>query len=134
MRHHAHGLTVLLIATLAGCGGNSSPPPGRAATTAPFPSVAPHGLVFKATGTANVTSATYELDGARTTQKSIKLPFQKAVDIPADGRWHKWSLTMTHGSGRVDLTATVDGALAGQSTGQADGGTGTVSVEGGLQG
>ena len=144
MRPHLYGVTVLLIASLAGCGGNAEPAGEAPSPTAhtgtivvsplPSPPAAPHTLVFKATGTAAVTSVVYELDGAKTTEKSVKLPYRKAVQIPADGKRHTWSLTMKQGSGRVDLTATVDGVTAGRSSGQADGGTGTVSVDGELRG
>jgi len=131
-----------MIALLAGCGGE--PAPTASATVAPSPSPPPsssvalrepHTLVFSATGTARVTSVTYELDGHKSTQRSVSLPWRKVVEVPADGKRHDWHLTMKHGGGRVELVAIFDGAVAGQTRGQlSGGGTGTAAVGGDLRG
>jgi hypothetical protein len=145
MRAYAYGITALLVASLAGCGENPpSPPPSPAesapaqpATVAPSSAVPlrePHSLVYSATGTAAVTSVTYELDGRKTTERSVSLPWRKVVEVPADGKRHTWSLVIKHRSGRVELVALFDGSVAGQTKGQVSGGTGTASVGGGLRG
>ena len=81
-----------------------------------------------------VSSVTYVLDGGRTTERSVSLPWRKVVDVPADGKRHSWSLTMKHRSGRVELVAIFDGAVTGQTRGQVSGGTGTASVGGNVRG
>jgi hypothetical protein len=157
MRRHGYGLaagsvllTAFLIATLAGCAGDAAPsadpaPSGGAtpgatasatATVAPSPTVAlrePHSLVFSATGTAAVTSVTFELDDHKATRRSVSLPWRETVDVPADGKLHRWSLTMKHRSGRVELVAIFDGAVTGQTRGRTSG-TGTASVGGSVRG
>jgi hypothetical protein len=152
MRPHVYGIaagsvpmTALLVAALAGCGGTAapsaepSPAPSASAPVAPSPSPSvalrePHNLVLTATGTAAVTSVTYELDGRKSTQRSVSLPWRKVVEVPADGKRHKWSLTMKHRSGRVELVAIFDGTVTGQASGRVRGGTGTASVGGSLRG
>jgi hypothetical protein len=125
---------------LTGCGEDAAPPgpaaPASAAASAaapsPSPSVAlrePHSLVFSATGTAAISSVTYEFDGRKTTERSVSLPWRKVVDVPADGKRHSWNLTVKHRSGRVELVAFFDGAVTGETKGQTDG-TGTASVGG----
>jgi hypothetical protein len=149
MRPHGYRLTagsVLMIVSLSGCAGDAepaapaSPAPDVVASSSPVsasPTVAlrePHSLVYSATGTAPVTSVTYELDGVKTTERSVTLPWRKAVDVPADGKRHTWSLKLKHRSGRVELVAIFDGSVVGQTGGQVSGGTGNAEVGGDLRG
>jgi hypothetical protein len=140
MRPHAYGIA-LLITTLAGCAGHAAPSAEATVTIQPSPSPSPsvalrepHSLVFSATGTAPITSVTAEIDGVRTTARSVKLPWRKVVEVAADGKRHTYALTMKYRTGRVELVAILDGAVVGRSLGQTSGGTGDVSASGDLIG
>lgn len=135
-----------LVVLAAGCGGNADEPPATAAapsTTAPATSAPPspsapatrqpHILVFTATGTARLTSVTYELDGKPTKLGAQKLPLRLSVDVPSDGLRHEWSLTVEHGKGNVELRAIFNGKVVGTSRGSTTG-TGTASAGGSVLG
>ncbi|GAB7051815.1 hypothetical protein JCM9534A_69410 [Catenuloplanes indicus JCM 9534] len=111
----------------AGTGGPASPVPS--AVVVPSSPAAAHSLVITAEGDAEIISIVYELDGETSTEGPASLPWRKTVEVPADGRPHRWSLTLTHGSGRATLVATFDGAPAGRSQG-AGTGQGTLRVSG----
>lgn len=134
-------MTVLV----AGCGGGVGPAgqasslPGVVVSPSPetpSPSVAlrvPHSLVFSAEGDADVISIVYELDGEKSTDRSVSLPWRKVVEVPADGRQHRWNLTLKHGGGHAELIAIFDGSVAGQTQG-AGTGSGTLEVGGAVRG
>ncbi|MET0424819.1 MAG: hypothetical protein ABW046_13135, partial [Actinoplanes sp.] len=128
MRPHVYVVTAGSV-LLAGCAGDvaapqeAPPSPVVVATSSPSPSPTvtlrePHSLVLNATGTAAVTSVTYELDGRKTTDKSVSLPWRKVVEVPADGKRHVWSLSLKHRSGKVELVAIFDGTVTGQTRGE----------------
>ncbi|WP_173068430.1 hypothetical protein [Phytohabitans houttuyneae] len=133
---------VVLLA--AGCGDNAdepaatvTAPPASATSAAPVPSTPasqqPHILVFTATGTAALTSVTYELDGKSTAVTDRKLPLRLSVDVPSDGLRHEWKLTIKHGKGNVELRAIFNGKVVGTSRGSTSG-TGTASAGGSVLG
>jgi len=137
----ASACLLVITAVLAGCGGNPAPPPRETPSSSPPPvaekTVAakePHSLVYSATGTAAVTSITYELDGQPTTLRSVKLPWRKVLEIPADGKRHDWRVAINHRDGRAELIAIFDGSVVGRSAGQVSGGSGTVSASGNVRG
>jgi hypothetical protein len=140
-------MAVLLIATLAGCAGNAAPsgedPAPEVASSSAAASVAPskppavrepHTFVFSATGTAAVTSVTYELDGEKTTERSVSLPWRKVTDVPADSRLHTWRLTVKLRSGGVKLVGIKDGTVVGQSQVRGTGDNGSAGVSGEFRG
>jgi hypothetical protein len=134
---------VVLLA--AGCGETADEPPAAAdspSVAAPSPSASaapstpaarqPHSLVVTATGTARVTSLTYELDGESTKVGAVKLPWRLSIDVPSDGLRHAWSVKLTHGKGNVEVRAIFDGKVVGTAIGSttSDTGTGTASTSG----
>jgi hypothetical protein len=131
VKRHQVTLGLLLIA-LAGCGPSqeTTPPGQRSSTTTPEQEA--HSLVLTATGTAQVTSLTYTLDGRVVRTGPATLPWEETVDIPADGRKRTWALEAEFGPGDVTLVATVDGQLLSQSSGGGDGPNGNVSIDGDL--
>ncbi|GAB7038719.1 MULTISPECIES: hypothetical protein [Catenuloplanes] len=146
MRRLGCGATLVAV-LLAGCGDTGEPAAPRPGTSAfgtsapsavpsPPPSVAgaaPRILMFTVEGDAEIISIVRELDGERTTEGPVSPPWRGTVEVPADGRPHRWSLTLTHGSGRAELVATLDGAVAGQTRG-AGTGEGTLRVSGSVDG
>jgi len=139
-------LAAAIVLLAAGCGGGfedepdaEAPPPSpstatSAATPAQTPAARqPHILVFTATGTAPITTLTYELDGKSTKVGARKLPWRQQVDVPADGVRHEWKVTMTHGSGRVEVRAIFNGTVVGTTQGRTSG-TGTASASGSVLG
>jgi hypothetical protein len=118
----------LLLIALAGCGPSQETTPSSTAT----PEQETHSLVLTATGTAQVTSLTYTLDGRVVRTGPATLPWEETVAIPADGRKRKWALEAEFGPGDVTLVATVDGQLFSQSSGGGDGPNGNVSIDGDL--
>jgi hypothetical protein len=134
-------MTVLV----AGCGGGVGPTdqasslPGVVVSPSletPSPSVAlqvPHSLVFSAGGDADVISIIYELDGEESTERSVSLPWRKVVEVPADGKQHRWNLTLKHGGGHAELIAIFDGSVTGQTQG-AGSGKRTLEVSGTVRG
>lgn len=125
-------------AALAGCGGNSESPQAAppatvtatptvdAATTAPARQ--PHKLVLTATGKASIQSFTYTLDGVATDGGPARLPWRVSIDVPADGKRHEWSLTITYQKGNIDMMAMLNGRVLTTSQGSSSGnGTGAVS-------
>lgn len=124
---------LVLTAALAGCADRPKPPPAAppatttivdAATTEPARQ--PHKLVLTATGKASIQSFTYTLDGKATKGGAARLPWRVSVDVPADGKRHEWSVTITYRKGNVDLMATFNGKVLttakGNSTGEGTGG------------
>ncbi|MDP9795535.1 hypothetical protein J2S43_004047 [Catenuloplanes nepalensis] len=144
MRPHVYA-TVLVTVLLAGCGGAepAAPAPSGAPSAVPSVVVTPpsssvavaesHSLVFTAEGDAEVISIVYSLDGQESTERAGSLPWRKAVEVPADGRQHQWSLTVRHRNGRAELIAIFDGAVVGRSQG-AGTGEGTLRVGGSVRG
>lgn len=134
---------MLLTVLVAGCGGGGvdrePPAPVSAPASAPAPVTtsvavqAPHNLVFSAEGDAEVVSIVYELDGESSTEESVSLPWRKTVEVPADGRQHRWNLTLTHRGGYAELIAIFDGAVTGRTEGSGSG-TGTLEVSGTVRG
>lgn len=128
---------LVLTAVLAGCGNSpeASPPPTTPpATTAAVdaattePARQPHKLVLTATGKASIQSFTYTLDGKATEGGAAKLPWRVSVDVPADGKRHEWSLTVTYRKGNIDLMGMFNGKVQTTSRGASSGeGTGGIS-------
>ncbi|MFG1955946.1 hypothetical protein [Micromonospora sp. NPDC048830] len=148
MRPHVYGIiakSVLMIALVAGCGGGVGPNdqasslPGVVVSPSPgtpSPSVAlqvPHSLVFSARGDADVVSIIYEFDGEKSTERPASLPWRKVVEVPADGKQHRWNLTLKHGGGHAELIVIFDGSVAGQTQG-AESGDGALEVGGTVRG
>ncbi|GAA3758633.1 hypothetical protein GCM10022225_50050 [Plantactinospora mayteni] len=142
MRSLAAG-TVLLTALVAGCDdggaapGTDSPAPAPATgnpgldPTSTAPERQPHSLVLTATGDARIDSFSYVLDGRATHGESVRLPWRQAVEVPADGERHEWSLTVKYQDGEVELVAVLNGQRL--TTGRGSG-SGTVSVNGSVEG
>lgn len=114
---------------------SSTPPPSSAptATTPTKPPTMPptpekkYLLELEAKGTARITLLTFTMDGKTTQQKSVKLPWRKAVDVPAGD--HEWKLTMKYGNGTVFALSKVDGQVLTQTAGSSSGGSSNSSAE-----
>ena len=114
---------------------SSSTPPASepAATTPAIPPTKPptpekkYLLELEAKGTARITLLTFTMDGKTTQQKSVKLPWRKAVDVPAGD--HEWKLTMKYGNGTVFAVSKVDGQVLTQTAGSSSGGSSNSSAE-----
>lgn len=137
---------VVLVAFLAGCRGEESPPGADAPSpTTPPPTTVgvdatstelarrPHILVLTATGTAKIDKFTYVLDGNTTEGRVTRLPWRQSVDVPADGRRHEWSLTVEYRQGSVELAGILNGQVLTDSRGYSTG-TGTASISGSVLG
>ncbi|ROT34083.1 hypothetical protein EF879_04245 [Micromonospora sp. HM5-17] len=141
---------VVLVALLAGCGADDSPPgadpsaavpPASATATASAAVDAtsteaarqPHILVLTATGKATIDKFTYVLDGRATEGGPVRLPWRQSVDVPADGRTHEWSLTIEYRRGNVELVGMFNGQVLTRTNGRSTG-TGTVSISGSVLG
>ncbi|WP_158553909.1 hypothetical protein [Micromonospora deserti] len=138
---------IVLAALLAGCGdppdvseedapasvatSTSSSAASEAASTAPARQ--PHRLVLTATGTARVDTLSFVLDGQATDGRSVRLPWRRSVDVPADGKPHEWSLTVTYRKGDVDLVAIFNDRVVARGSGSSSG-TGTANVGGSVRG
>src|SRR4051794_29709025 len=111
----------LLLITLTGCGSS--------------PEEQPHVLELTATGTAEIKSLKYTLDGRVVRDGAATLPWSDSVSVPSDGQEHTWALQAEHGDGDIELVATVDGQLFTQGSGSGSGGTtGHVSIDGSITG
>jgi hypothetical protein len=111
---------------------SSSTPPQTSAPTATTPTKPPtpekkYLLELEAKGTARITLLTFTMDGKTTQQKSVKLPWRKAVDVPAGN--HEWKLTMKYGNGTVFAVSKVDGQVLTQTAGSSSGGSSNSSAE-----
>jgi hypothetical protein len=144
----AMGLGLLLVA-LAGCAENpgtgsntevSSPAPAPSAapaTSAVVPDREPHTLVLNATGSGNITSIKYTLDGREVQRGAGTLPWRESVTVPADGQPHSYSLEVEFkGTGKVELVAIFDGKVVatGGSSGSGGNTTGVAAVGGTVNG
>ena len=116
----------------AGSTQSSSPTPAETSTPTPTPTPSPtpekkYLLELEAKGTARITLLTFTMDGKTTQQKSVKLPWRKAVDVPAGD--HEWKLTMKYGNGTVFAVSKVDGQVLTQTAGSSSGGSSNSSAE-----
>jgi hypothetical protein len=134
----------VLPVTLAACGStpapaapsSSAPPPkpSSSETLAPpkVPDREPHTLVLNATGSGDITTIKYSLDGAEKQTGAVKLPWRESLTVPADGKPHNWTLEIDYsgtGKGGIDMFAVFDGKEAGRS-GAGSAGSGDAHVSG----
>lgn len=78
----------------------------------------PHTLVFDVTGSGTLSSVTYAVNGKKTTEQSVGLPWRKTIHLPAKDGGHTWSLE-TRGSS--DDVVSVDGHVVSEGACQGDG-------------
>jgi hypothetical protein len=137
-----------LALAVAGCTQHGDPgvtpkaTPSHTVTSTPasettVPDRQPRTLVLKATGNARVTSIRYTLDRKVRRRGAVKLPWRQPVTVPVDGDPHSWTLVVKFvGTGHVDLTAILDGAVVarGGSAGSGSGVTGSAGVSGSVGG
>ena len=111
---------VLALTGCAGTGGSESPPasPGRSTRVSPEKKAASHShtVVFSVTGEGHVASITYVIDGEKTTERSVTLPWRKTVRVPPRAGGHTWDLKTHHGSGTSTTVVYVDGGAFGGSS------------------
>jgi len=120
-----HWITLMSTAALAltGCAGGggsaSSVSPsasaGRSTRVSPEKSTAgkPHTVVFSVTGQGHVASITYVIDGEKTTERSVTLPWRKTVHVPPRAGGHTWNLETHHARGTSTAVVYVDGGSFG---------------------
>jgi hypothetical protein len=116
-----HWTTLMSAAALAltGCAGTGgsapSAPAGRSAPVSPKKPAAgkSHTVVFSITGHGHVTSVTYVIDGEKTTERSVTLPWRKTVQVPPRAGGHTWDLETHHASGTSTVVVFVDGRTFG---------------------
>lgn len=133
-----------LLLALAGCGKPADPGPVEPSDTASktpstkstVPDREPRTLVLKATGSAKVTSVTYTLDRRVRKKGAAKLPWRKAVTVPADGEPHSWRLDVKFsGGGAVNLVAIFEGDVVARGGSAGSGNVqGNASVGGTVSG
>jgi hypothetical protein len=88
------GITLLSTAALVVTGCSKSP--------------RPHTLVFNITGRGELSSLTYVINGKETTERSVGLPWRKAIHLPAkDGR-DTWRLKTQQSTGSSQVEVYVD--------------------------
>jgi hypothetical protein len=131
----------VLPVALAACGStpapaapSSSAPPPKPSSSAPpkVPDREPHTLVLNATGSGDITTIKYSLDGAEKQTGAVKLPWRESLTVPADGKPHNWTLEIDYsgtGKGGIDMFAVFDGKEAGRS-GAGSAGSGDAHVSG----
>ncbi|MEV6639194.1 hypothetical protein [Amycolatopsis sp. NPDC051371] len=112
---------VLLAGCSAGVGGTPSPAPAAPASTSSAPPAQPHELQIKIDGTAVLTTLTATIDGEKTEEKNVKLPWSHTYSFAPHTGKHVYSIVMRSAGGEVNATATVDGQPWGQSRGSGDG-------------
>jgi hypothetical protein len=93
---------------VAGCGGSSQP----------------HTLVFEITGHGELSSLSYVIDGKETTERSITVPWQKTIKLPAKDGGHTWRLKTQQGEGpgEIQVVVSVDGKALTRGACAGDGG------------
>lgn len=112
------------VLALAGCGGGGgSASSESSASASPSPSIhvsskepappKPHTVVFSITGHGHVASITYVIDGKKTTERSVTLPWRKTVHVPPRVGGHTWDLETHHASGTSTDVVYVDGGAFG---------------------
>ncbi|NUS71828.1 MAG: hypothetical protein HOQ05_00315 [Corynebacteriales bacterium] len=134
MPHTLRLLTMGIVALsvlLTSCGDDA--PDSATKRARKSSNVEPHALVLTATGDAPINSLNYTFDGKTVQDTSAVLPWEVSVDVPADDKRHEWELIVQHGSGNVQLVATLDGNFLTQSQGGGTG-DGTVRVSGWVKG
>lgn len=93
-----------------------------------------HVLEIEVTGTATITTLTFTLDGKTSEEKNVTLPWRKRIEIPYGTGRHEYNVAMQRGAGKVFATASVDGKLVTQTSGQSSGGgTATSNLSGSFE-
>lgn len=116
-----HRITLVSAAALAltGCAGAGgaapSASPDRPTRVSPKKSAAPkpHTVVFSVTGQGHVASITYVIDGKKTTERSVELPWRKTVHVPPRVGGHTWDLKTHDARGTSTTVVYVDGNAYG---------------------
>ncbi|WP_328609676.1 hypothetical protein OG943_11290 [Amycolatopsis sp. NBC_00345] len=134
----------VLPGALAACG--STPAPASPSSSAPLPKPSssapptspkvpdrePHTLVLNATGSGDITTIKYSLDGVEKQTGAVDLPWRESLTVAADGKPHQWTLEIDYSgvrTGGIDMFAVFDGKEAGRS-GAGSAGSGNTHVSG----
>jgi hypothetical protein len=128
----------VLPVALAACGStpapaaapSSSAPPPKPSSSAPpkVPDREPHTLVLNATGSGDITTIKYSLDGVEKQTGAVRLPWRESLTVAADGKPHNWTLEIDYsgtGEGGIDMFAVFDGKPFGSTHGGSAGTPGT---------
>jgi hypothetical protein len=114
------GVTLLTTAALVmtGCAGHGksandsssgSTASPRHSTPSKSKSLHPHTLVFEITGHGELSSLTYVINGEKTSERSVGLPWRKTISLPAREGGYAWSLKTHQDSGSSHGVVSVDG-------------------------
>jgi hypothetical protein len=87
----------------------------------------PHTLVFKITGSGELSSLTYVIDGKQNNERAITVPWQKTINLPAKDGGHTWRLKTQQGKGpgAFQVVVSVDGTTVTNGSCAGDGGCST---------
>jgi hypothetical protein len=87
----------------------------------------PHTLVFDISGSGQLSTVSYVIDGKETTERSITVPWKKTIKLPPKDGGHTWRLKTQQGegSGEFQVVVSVDGTTVTNGACAGDGGCST---------